>query len=52
MKIPFHLLKLDDCKIILMSKDELDMMFMDDKMVYFNPKHRIEGIGMESWLSR
>lgn len=48
----YYLLKLDDCKIILMSKDELDMMFMDDKMVYFNPKHRIEGIGMESWLSR
>lgn len=48
----YYLLKLDDCKIVIMSKDELEVLFVEDKMVYFNPKHRIEGIGAESWLSR
>lgn len=48
----YYLLKLDDCKIMIMSKDELDMLFYEDKMVYFNPKHRIEGIGVESCMRR
>lgn len=44
----YYLLKLNDCKIILMSIDELNMLFEEDKMVYFNPEHRIEGIGVKS----
>lgn len=48
----YYLLKLDDCKIIVMSKDELDMLFYEDRMVYFNPNHKIEGIGVESCMKR
>lgn len=46
----YYLLKLNEGKIIVMSKDELDMLFQEDKMVYFNPNHRIEGVGDDSWL--
>lgn len=48
----YYLLKLNDCKIILMSIDELNMLFEEDKMVYFNPNHRIEGIGVKSCMKR
>ena len=47
----YYLLKLNEGKIIVMSKDELDALFQEDKMVYFNPNHRIEGVGDDSWLS-
>lgn len=48
----YYLLKLNDCKIIIMSKDELDILFSENRMVYFNPNHRIDGIGVESCMRR
>lgn len=44
----YYLLRLNDCYIIPMSIDELNILFDSDKMAYFNPKHRIEGIGVKS----
>lgn len=41
-----YLLKLNDGEIIKMTQEELNTLFNENKMVYFNPKYRIEGIGV------
>lgn len=48
----YYLIKLNDCKFIPMSKDELNMLFEEDKMVYFNPKYRLDGIGVKQCTRR
>lgn len=48
----YYLLRLNDCKILPMSIDELNMLFQEDKMAYFNPKYSLEGIGAKTWMSR
>ena len=40
-----YLLKLNEGTIIKMEPYELNNLFDEEKMVYFNPKYKIEGIG-------
>ena len=40
-----YLLKLNEGEIIKMEPSELNALFDEDKMAYFNPKYKIEGIG-------
>ena len=42
----YYLLRLNDCIVSPVSKDELNYLFEEDKMGYFNPKHPIKGIGV------
>lgn len=48
----YYLVKLNDCKFIPMSKDEINILFEDDKMVYFNPKYKLDGIGAKQCIKR
>ena len=46
-KDEYYLLRLDECELIQMTKEELNELFENDKMRYFNPKHKIEGVGVK-----
>lgn len=47
-KEEYYLLRLDTGELIQMTKQELNKLFEENKMRYFNPKHKIEGVGIES----
>lgn len=40
-----YLLNLNTANLINMEQNELNILFDEDKMVYFNPKYKIEGVG-------